>query len=47
MERPASSVLDEWRSAGRSIPDYAAELVEGVAARMPDIDQLLREHADQ
>jgi len=47
MERPASSVLEEWRSAGRSIPEYAAELVEGVAARMPDIDRVVGEHAEE
>ena len=47
MERPASSVLEEWRSAGRSIPEYAVELVQGVAARLPDIDRVLGQHAEE
>jgi N utilization substance protein B len=31
-------VLEEWRSAGRSVSDYAAELVDGVADRLGEID---------
>ena len=47
MERPPSTVLEEWRSAGRSIPEYAMQLVQGVAARLPDIDRVLGQHAEE
>lgn len=41
-----SSVLDDWRGAGRHVPGFAVELVEGVAERLPDIDLQLEEHAE-
>jgi N utilization substance protein B len=41
-----AAVLAEWRSAGRDVPPFAQELVEGVWGRLPDIDLLLETHAE-
>lgn len=41
-----SSVLAEWRGAGREIPAFAETLVDGVADKLPDIDLLLETHAE-
>lgn len=38
-------VLDEWRASGRDIPEFALELVEGVAANAPELDRLIGELA--
>jgi N utilization substance protein B len=46
MGRPAPQVLDEWRSMGRSVADYTAELVHGVTRRLPQIDAVLNQHAE-
>jgi N utilization substance protein B len=46
MERSAADVVAQWRSLGRSVPNYAQELVEGVEARRAQIDRLLGEHAE-
>jgi len=40
------SVLAEWESAGRTVPPYARELVEGVAARVPELDRTIGAHAE-
>ena len=45
--RDPGGVLAEWRAAGRSVPPFSAELVEGVAERLPAIDLLLEEHSDE
>lgn len=42
-----TAVLADWRSAGRDVPAFAEQLVEGVADRMPDIDLLLETHAEE
>jgi len=39
-------VLTGWGDAGRHVPRFAVELVEGVAEYQPEIDLLLEEHAD-
>lgn len=39
-------VLTEWIDAGRAVPAFSKELVEGVNDRMPDIDLLLEEHSE-
>jgi N utilization substance protein B len=39
-------VLVGWGEAGREIPPFAVELVNGVAQFQPEIDLLLEEHAD-
>ena len=39
-------VRDDWASAGRAVPPFAGELVDGVTARLPDIDLLLETHAE-
>lgn len=36
--------LESWVEAGREVPPYARELVEGVAEHGPAIDLLLEEH---
>ena len=41
-----AAVLVEWRSAGRDIPVFSVELVDGVWGRLPDIDLLLETHAE-
>ena len=41
-----SEVMQEWRLAGRSIPAYAVELVEGVAGSRSEIDADLGTHAE-
>ena len=41
-----AAVLAEWRSAGRDVPAFTEELVEGVWGRLPDIDLLLETHAE-
>lgn len=39
-------VLTEWIDAGRAVPAFSKELVDGVNDRMPDIDLLLEEHSE-
>jgi N utilization substance protein B len=39
------AVLSDWVEV-RSVPAFARELVEGVAAHLPAIDLLLEEHAE-
>lgn len=45
-DEDAAEVLGDWRDAGREIPPFARELVDGVADHIPDIDLLLEEHAE-
>ncbi len=42
----ASTVVADWGRADRAVPPFAAELVEGVADKLPDIDLLLETHAE-
>ncbi len=44
--RDPREVLAEWRAAGEDVPAFAAELVEGVADRLDEIDALLEAHAE-
>jgi transcription antitermination factor NusB len=37
----ASDVVEQWRLAGRAVPDYAADLVTGVEEELAEIDELL------
>jgi transcription antitermination protein NusB len=46
-ERPPSTVLSEWRAAGRDVPAYAELLVTGVEGDMAAIDRVLGEHAEE
>ena len=39
--RSPSAVLEEWRTAGRSISEYAITLVSGVEERMEELDAVL------
>jgi len=41
------AVLADWRGAGRDVPPFAEQLVEGVTERLPDIDLLLETHAEE
>jgi N utilization substance protein B len=43
--RPADVVAD-WREAGREVPAFAAELIDGVGEHLPSIDLLLEEQAE-
>ncbi len=42
--QPPDDVLAGWIDAGRDIPEFSRELVEGVAEHEPEIDLLLEEH---
>jgi N utilization substance protein B len=38
--------MEGWVGAGRAVPVFARELVDGVATFQPEIDLLLEEHAE-
>ena len=40
------SVLAEWEAAGRVVPAYARELVDGVAANLAGLDRTIGTHAE-
>ncbi len=40
-----AEVEDAWLSAGRTVPEFAQQLVAGVVQHQPEIDLLLEEHA--
>ena len=42
----ATLVLESWVDAGRGVPPFAHELVDGVSEHVPAIDLLLEQHAD-
>ncbi|HZA27301.1 MAG TPA: transcription antitermination factor NusB [Actinomycetota bacterium] len=44
--RPPEAVLDELASLGEKIPTFTEELVRGVAARLPELDGMIGEHAE-
>jgi transcription antitermination protein NusB len=39
------AALQEWMAAGHDVPEFARELVEGVAAHRAELDELLGRHA--
>jgi len=41
-----TDVLASWRAAGREVPTFAEELVDGVVEHGPEADLLLEEHAE-
>jgi N utilization substance protein B len=43
----ASDVVEQWRLAGRAVPDYAAELVAGVEDELAEIDELLEASSEE
>jgi transcription antitermination protein NusB len=47
MSRPATAVLEEWRTAGRSVSDYTVELVAGVADRIDRLDRLIGSSSEE
>jgi N utilization substance protein B len=44
--RSPRAVLEEWREAGRSISDYASELVAGVEEDMEELDAVLAKSSE-
>jgi N utilization substance protein B len=44
--QPPLDILEDWKSAGRSVPEYTEKLVSGVAQGMDGIDRALAEHAE-
>lgn len=44
--RPATDVLSEWRTAGRSVADFTEQVVTGVAGGMDEIDRVLGANAE-
>src|SRR2546426_9053185 len=46
LGRPPTSVVGEWRTAGRTVPEYAEELVSGVEREGGAIDAVLAEHSE-
>jgi N utilization substance protein B len=40
-------VADEWRAAGKAVPDYAAALVQGVEGELADIDHILGANSEE
>jgi len=42
-----AAALTSWREAGRTVPDYAADLVADVGRSVGDIDALLQEHLEE
>jgi len=41
-----TAVLQGWRAADREVPEFADQLVRGVAERLPDADLLLETHSE-
>lgn len=39
-------VMEDWRAAGRTIPDYTEHLVRGTAGGMAEIDRVLGAHLE-
>jgi transcription antitermination protein NusB len=42
-----AAALASWREAGRTVPDYAADLVVAVGRSVGDIDAVLQEHLEE
>lgn len=45
-EQSPSEVLEQWRSAGRSISEHTQGLVRGVQSLLPELDRLFGGHAE-
>lgn len=43
--RPPTEVLEGRRQIGQRIPGFTEDLVRGVAGRLPELDRLIGEHA--
>ncbi len=41
-----ADVVEDWVAAGRDVPVFSRELIEGVAEEMPGIDLLLEESSE-
>jgi transcription antitermination protein NusB len=42
-----SDVLAAWRAAGRTVPDYAADLIAAVTGSLPEVDAVLQDHLEE
>jgi N utilization substance protein B len=42
-----SDVLAAWRAAGRTVPDYAADLIAEVTGSLAEVDAVLQEHLEE
>jgi N utilization substance protein B len=40
------AVLSEWETAGRTIPPYTREVVDGVATHVDELDRTIGSHAE-
>jgi N utilization substance protein B len=46
-EQPPSEVLEDWRRAGRAIPDYTEEVVRGVERDLLAIDRMIGANSEE
>jgi N utilization substance protein B len=46
-EQPPSEVLEDWRRAGRKIPEYTEELVRGVERDLLAIDRVIGANSEE
>jgi N utilization substance protein B len=42
-----AGVLAAWRAAGRSVPDYAADLISEVTGSLDEVDAVLQAHLEE
>jgi N utilization substance protein B len=42
-----SDVLAAWRAAGRTVPDYAADLIGEVTVSLAEVDAVLQDHLEE
>jgi N utilization substance protein B len=42
-----SDVLAAWRAAGRTVPDYAADLIAEVTGSLAEVDAVLQDHLEE
>jgi len=47
LGRAPTVVAGEWEAAGKSVPDYAAELVRGIQDNLPAIDDRLEASSEE
>lgn len=42
-----TDVLAAWRAAGRTVPDYAADLIAAVTGSLAEVDAVLQDHLEE
>ena len=45
--RPPTEVVGDWHHAGRDVPPFGLDLIEGVEEHLPSIDLVLERGADE